>query len=297
MSENSSIEWTHHTFNPWSGCFKISPGCANCYAAAAPPSMRRGAVWGPEQERKPASESYWAQPLKWNRDAAQTGERRRVFCASMADVFEDRADLDSWRERLWKLIEATPSLDWLLLTKRPERMLAWSKKHPWPDNAWAGTSVENQEVADKRIPLLLQVLAPVRFLSCEPLLGAVKLDLRARWDGGCVGGCLEADLYLAHDGAERCRRCGYPLGGTPKPPIDWVIVGGESGRNARPMHMGWARSLRDQCVAVGAAFHFKQWGEWDPGLEERFMPIKVGKKAAGRLLDGRTWDEVPDAHR
>ena len=159
MSENSKIEWTDHTFNPWSGCVKVSPACQHCYAAALPPAYRRNAVWGAHTDRMPASDSYWAQPLAWDRKARKEGVRRRVFCASTADVFEDRADLDPLRERLWDLIQKTPNLDWLLLTKRPEVMFKWSQSHPWPVNAWAGTTVESQDWADRRIPWLLRVPA------------------------------------------------------------------------------------------------------------------------------------------
>jgi protein gp37 len=121
----TKISWAHYTMNPWSGCAKVSPACANCYAATLPPSMRRGAVWGADTARIPASESYWQGPIAWDRKAAKAGERHRVFCASTADVFEARPDLDEARLRLFKLIEATPNLDWLLLTKRPDHMAEW----------------------------------------------------------------------------------------------------------------------------------------------------------------------------
>jgi protein gp37 len=331
MGDTTKIEWADHTFNPWSGCSKVSAGCAHCYAAALPPKMRRGAEWGEGRERVLAGEAYWRQPLAWARKAAAEGVRRRVFCASVADVFEDRPDLDPWRIRLWGLIDRTPHLDWLLLTKRPARMASWAAEHGWPVNAWAGVSVESQAAADERIPDLIRVPAPVRFLSCEPLLGPIHLDLRARWfGGGCRGGCLEADLYDSTDGAERCRRCQHPQAGGVRAPVDWIIVGGESGRHARPMHPDWARSLRNRAAAAGVAFLFKQWGEWAPvddieangtdwpgmtnpdradgGVREHFWRdswvrqrspvelhgrvggdtsvLRVGKKAAGRLLDG-----------
>lgn len=312
MAANSKIEWTHHTFNPWSGCTKVSPGCANCYAANAMPSARRFAVWGDGEERKPASEAYWRQPLKWDRDAAEAGERRRVFCASMADVFEDRADLDDQRVRLFNLICSTPNLDWLLLTKRPENMVRWWRAQQdeakragaeawWPGNAWAGTSVENQQAADERIPWLLQVPARVRFLSMEPLLGPVQLGIK-----GPDGHFDFFEHGLGH------RRRGW---------IDWVIVGGESGHRARPMSLSWARGVRDQCRAAGVPFLFKQWGEWAPmgdwyadhpvslpllrwedstwtddgdaDADDPAWVVRLGKKATGRKLDGRTWDEVP----
>lgn len=276
----TTIEWTSgrradgsavpgFTFNPWEGCEKISPACANCYAAERDRRFHGGNHWGPNSSRLVHGDSYWRQPLKWNRDAAAAGERRRVFCASLADVFEDRPELIEPRRRLFKLIQATPNLDWLLLTKRPENIYSLTYKaiDPADDpdcdfniagepngleivsfgelypNIWLGTTVENQEQADKRIPELLKIPARVRFLSCEPLLSAVDL--------------------------------GFALAR-----IHWVIAGGESGPNARPMQIKWARSLRDQCQAAGVAFHFKQWGG-------------TNKKAAGRILDGRTWDEFP----
>jgi protein gp37 len=229
MSEDSHIEWTDHTFNPWSGCTKVSDGCFHCYAAALPPGMRRHAQWGPGQPRPVASEDYWRQPLVWARKAQREGRRARVFCASTADVFEDRADLDPHRERLWRLIAETPGLDWQLLTKRPAVMVEWAKRHGWPQNAWAGVSVENQQAADERLPHLLQVPARVRFLSMEPLLGPV------------------ANIERVH----------------------WVIVGGESGHRARLMAPDWARSIRDQCQEAGVPFFFKQWGAWGPDHLDR----------------------------
>ncbi len=275
MAKDSAIEWTHHTFNPWWGCTKISPGCKHCYAETF--SHRIGQdIWGARADRRFFGDAHWREPLKWNAEAFAVGERRRVFCASMADVFEHRTELNPVRERLWKLIADTPGLDWLLLTKRPERVLAsvpWGKT--WPTNVWAGVTAENQKWAEKRIPLLLELPATVRFLSCEPLLG--PLDLQP-WTKG-------------------------------KRRVDWVIAGGESGHKARPMNPEWARSLRDQCHAANVAFHFKQWGHWRPDYanagsgrrrlsltDSRGHPVtlvRLGKHAAGRDLDGRTWDEFP----
>lgn len=276
MAENSKIEWTHHTFNPWRGCTKVSDGCKNCYAESM--SKRNPAtlgVWGDNGTRVVAAENYWKQPLKWNRDAAKAGERRRVFCASLADVFEDHpAIMAGWRARLGDLIFRTPHLDWLLLTKRPQnvyRMLPdfwinFSEPYTMPDNVWLGVSVENQEQADKRIPELLKVPAAVRFLSCEPLLGAVDLRQVKRIGVGNVDVLTGTDCATGEiDGMEK---------------VDWVIAGGESGPGARPCHPDWIRSLRDQCQAAGMAFFFKQWGG-------------VNKKTAGRELDGREWNEFP----
>jgi protein gp37 len=171
----------------------------------------------------------------WDRQAEKLGLRHRVFCASMADVFEWRAELSPFRERLWQIVEQTPNLDWLLLTKRPHlvsRLAPWGNSLEWPNNVWLGTTVEDQRWAEKRLPHLATIAAKIRFLSCEPLLG--KLDLSA-W-GQC---------------------------------IDWVIAGGESGAAARPSDPEWFRSLRGQCQRLQIPFHFKQWGEWAPSHHTR----------------------------
>src|SRR5579862_1495352 len=143
MGRNSSIEWTHHTFNPWWGCAKVSPGCENCYAETWARRVGQD-LWGVKNDRRFFTDKHWDEPLRWNEEAESDGERKRVFCASMADVFEDRADLKPWRERLWTLIEKTASLDWLLLTKRPQNIsgfVPW--KDRWPQNIWLGTTVED----------------------------------------------------------------------------------------------------------------------------------------------------------
>lgn len=277
MAKNSHIEWTNHTFNPWWGCHKISPACDNCYAEAW--AKRVGEIiWGQEAPRRFFGDAHWRQPLKWDQEAATNGIRARVFCASMADVFERRTTLDRERARLWNLIERTPNLDWLLLTKRPQYILSmtpWS--NDWPPNVWVGTSIENQKLAELRLPYLLSVPAAVRFLSCEPLLG--PLDLRPWFN-----------------------RRSYK-------PIDWVIVGGESGSHSRPMHPDWVNGLLHQCLNAQVAFHFKQWGHWMPTecqriadqanviviADERPIAMKaVGKKIAGRVLHGTTWNGLPE---
>lgn len=309
MAENSNIEWTHHTFNPWIGCQKVGPGCDHCYAETwdARGLQQRETRWGPHATRTRTSAANWRQPLKWDREAAAVGERRRVFCASLADVFDNHASIQpEWRDDLWRLIEATPNLDWMLLTKRPGNIgnmlpvpVGFDRLYP---NVWLGCTVVNQAEADRDIPKLLAVPARVRFLSMEPLLGPVDLTSVA-----CLP-CPNAVDGLSMDpetGAyDCCRRCDY-TGLGDEWGIDLVIVGGESGLGARPMHPGWARSLRDQCQAAGVAFHFKQWGEYAPariaapgGYVERDadVPCKIGKKAAGRTLDGRTWDEMPGVY-
>ena len=275
----TTIEWTASvnakgevvpgfSFNPWWGCVKVSPGCEHCYAETF--AKRTGHnIWGPAAttERRIFGDKHWAEPLKWHADALQAGERRRVFCSSMADVFEDHPQLIDERLRLWKLIDQTPQLDWLLLTKRPENIdymapCSWVAAG-FPGNVWIGTSVENQAMADKRIPILAGIPATVRFLSCEPLLGPVDLS-----------------PYMGEEYATGVEWSGMCEMAQEPPDVQWVIVGGESGPKARPMQADWVRSIRDQCTGAGVAFHFKQWGG-------------VRKHETGRILDGRTWDEYP----
>lgn len=278
MAKNSQIEWTHHTFNPWWGCSKVSPACNNCYAEQWAKRMGHQ-IWGAAASRRFFSDAHWNEPITWNEEASLSGHRERVFCASMADVFERRSELNAQRERLWKLIERTPNLDWLLLTKRPqniENMVPWAGR--WPVNVWLGTTVENQAFAEMRLPFLLKHPAAVRFLSCEPLLGS--LDLRPWFQ----------------------RRGLFP--------INWVIAGGESGPGSRPMHPDWAKNLLHQCQESGVPFHFKQWGHWVPaelanqqatstvlkfGNERPVSMARMSKKLAGRILEGTTWDGVPQA--
>lgn len=280
MGKNSSIEWTHHTFNPWWGCVRVSPGCKHCYAETWARRVGQD-VWGKDADRRFFTDHHWREPLKWNSEAEKQGVRRRVFCASMADVFEKRKDLDPWRDRLWGLIDKTPWLDWLLLTKRPENVIKcvpWEQQ--WPKNVWLGTTAENQRWADKRLPILLSFPAAVLFVSAEPLVGALDLS-----------------SYL-RPGAEGRK-------------VGWVIAGGESGPHSRPMNPQWARDLRDQCKGTSVPFHFKQWGHWGPDTQNKEIKavrvtvtnrdgspislVRLGKKATGRLLDGRTWDGLPKA--
>ena len=226
MGKITSIGWTDHTFNPWWGCTRVSEGCVHCYAAIL--ANRYGHGWGSAAVRRILSENHWKEPVKWDKAAAARGVRERVFCASMADVFEENKQVVGERLKLWDLIAKTPNLDWQLLTKRPEnvtRMVpeAWLDGS-WPTNVWIGTSVEDQAAADKRIPELLGIPAAVRFLSCEPLIGRVDLS-----------GVQVGDLQ-------------------------WLIVGGESGSGARIMNLEWARSLRDQSQQRGIALFVKQMG-------------------------------------
>ena len=354
-------------FNPWIGCTKVSEGCAHCYAEQSMDHRLHVVQWGPTGTRERTSEANWKLPLRWNNKAKREGRRRRVFCASLADIFEywrggteldgsmtchktndelvindnghvwpagwpSLGDGDDWgmrpytmdhaRARLFRLIERTRNLDWLLLTKRPENVCEFIGKatgrssREWLadcKHVWIGTSIENQETADKRIPHLLTIPAAVRFLSIEPLLGPIDLP----W------------LLLPK---QIVKPFSVPVEYMPVQSIDWIIVGGESGQHARPMHQEWARSLRDQCVSAGVPFFFKQWGEWIPYEHDAQPPFwesqngdmvdghalpsmltdrinetvngwmlddqhnlyrLVGKKSAGRLLDGREWSEMP----
>ena len=270
MARNSKIEWTTHTFNPWWGCVKVSPACKHCYAEAWAKRVGQD-VWGAQSGRRFFGDKHWAEPLRWNAVAAAAGERARVFCASMADVFEERSDLDGARARLWGLVEATPQLDWLLLTKRPAavpRLAPWGQR--WPGNVWLGTTVEDERAARERLPELARVPAAVRFISAEPLLGPVDIG---PW---------------AHA-------------------VDWVITGGESGPRARPSSPSWFLALLNQCMTASIAFHFKQWGDWAPGqginlararaekASDGTTMVRVGKRLAGRMLDGSEWDGLPVA--
>ncbi len=225
MGETSNIAWTRSTFNPWIGCSKVSEACRSCYAESFASGRMGLRVWGPSAERSLTSESGWRLPERWNRKAAKTGEFWPVFCSSLADVFEDRRDLDAPRARLFELIERTPALTWQLLTKRPERMVDLAPERwrsGWPANVWGGTTVETQRWADVRIPLLRAVPARVRFLSCEPQLESL------------------ASIDLAG--------------------IQWAIAGGESGPGSRPYDPQWALDVIAACRTAGAAPFVKQLG-------------------------------------
>lgn len=233
----TTIEWTAtylddgtvipgYTFNPWIGCQKVSTGCAHCYAERDFTRKPRWAkTWGPPEtsERLRTSEANWRKPFQWQKRAAHEGKAAKVFCASLADVFEDNLAVAEWRVELFEnIIYKTPYLKWLLLTKRPERASEFFDNRPelLTGNVWMGTSVEDQETANKRIPELLRIPAVVRFLSCEPLLGPIP------------------DINLDH--------------------IHWVIVGAESGPGGRPMDEDWVREIRDQCIRAGVPLFYKQ---------------------------------------
>lgn len=329
MAKDTKIEWADHTFNPWRGCTKVSDGCKNCYAdTLSKRNPRTLGVWGANGTRIVAADAYWRQPIDWNEEARADGVRHRVFCASLADVFEAddtmpapyRLDVAIARQRLAAVIRDTPHLDWLLLTKRPENIVKVAEAiYPAAKidilslpNIWLGTSVENQEAAEQRIPQLLEVpFNGVRFLSMEPLLEDVNIMTVL------IGHKLSMPAPMGY------RPQDFRLPQT----IDWVIVGGESGHNARPVHPDWVRSLRDQCQSNHSGripFFFKQIGEYawqvpgepwsepdiwlnkatarttrsedeaiaDGGSWKGFW--KVGKRVAGRQIDGREWSELPN---
>jgi protein gp37 len=344
MADHSAIEWTDSTFNPWIGCTKVSPACDHCYAAVSTPARALGIAWGAGQPRRRTSVANWKLPLRWDRmDRVKLSaweqlkhqyhgltdteleakgftkpQRRRVFCASLADVFDNEVD-PSWRRDLFELVRETPSLDWLLLTKRIGNVRAmleqqkvqkaryeeeyrffddWLAGKP-PSNVWLGATVCDQAEADRDVPKLLAVPAAVHWLSCEPLLGPVDF--------------YQSSGHWSQRGYEPWRNAPILTG------INWVVVGGESGHGARPMHPDWARSLRDQCARAGVPFFFKQWGEFAPyGLYD-FAPddprpinkaivfhppgvkpadmIPIGKKTAGRGLDGVEHNAYPETTR
>lgn len=335
MSEKSKIEWCDSTFNPWIGCTKISPGCDHCYAERQMDQRLGHVQWGAGKPRRRTSASYWHQPTRWNAradvfcecacgwrgelDTLESDEcpacgrhenlepaRRRVFCASLADVFDNEAPAE-WRRDLLNLIADTPRLDWLVLTKRIGNARAMlddcrrGDSQPgdtwdgaWP-NLWIGATVCNQQEFQRDVPKLLQTPAAVRFISAEPLLGPIDMDCVPRPDA------WPAVVDDICDGINPLR---YLSG----PQIDWVIAGGESGPGARPANPDWFRAMRDECVEMRVPFLFKQWGEWIGLRPEEPKPAygvrchewnggvsswRIGKHAAGRLLDGQTWNEFP----
>lgn len=313
MSDGSKIEWTEATWNPVTGCTKVSPGCDNCYAETFAERWRgtpghyfeRGfdVVLRPDKLE---------QPLRWKRP-------RRVFVNSMSDLFHDEVP-DEYIVRVFDVMLTARRHTFQVLTKRHARMRSFVRRYlsgefatqpldvsplaatadSPPPNVWLGVSVEDQKWADIRIPALIETPAAVRFLSCEPLLGPVDLKLTEEVDGcNCAGGTPESGY--AHE-----RHCGLEPGPS-WGKLHWVIAGGESGPGARPMRPEWARSLRDQCRIVGVPFFFKQWGshrwvehsrydeETQCWVADGIEPQRVSKKLAGRLLDGREWNEFPHA--
>lgn len=329
----TKIEWADATWNPVTGCTKISPACDNCYAERMAKRLA-GRVGYPKDEpfRVTLHPDRLDQPLKWKKP-------KRIFVVSMGDLFHENVP-ESYIAAIFAVAAAAPQHTFMVLTKRPKRMAAWFQwlsaeyngpcdqnavlqtcfgEYGWADqfddavasmldaawplpNVWLGVTAEDQQRADERIPWLLKCPAAVRFVSAEPLLGPIDLSLLR----ACVDcGSLNRHCGLLNDEDELyCGACGCKTFYG----VDWVIVGGESGQNARPSHPEWFRGLRDQCKAAGVPFFFKQWGEWAPlpcidphfrasevrtvGADNVRM-CRVGKKAAGRLLDGREWNELP----
>jgi protein gp37 len=272
MSDKTAIQWTDRTFNPWWGCSRVSPACRFCYADRD--ARRYGFdIWRRKGPRRMLSDGNWQRPVKWDREAREAGVPAKVFCASMADVFEDHPQVADARKRLWDLIDETPWLIWQLLTKRIEnvaKMAPWGDS--WPANVWLGTSVESQRFADERIPELLAVPAAVRFLSCEPLLGPVDIGMPEDHSGHArdwAGDRWEYECLDCSDAAEGTSvRWTTPSG----PCVNWLICGGESGPKARPSDPAWFRSLRDQCQRSAIPFFMKQLGEWRPLRNGEYPP-------------------------
>jgi len=247
MTSRSAIEWTEMTWNPVTGCDRVSPGCENCYAQTL--ARRLKAMGNPRYQkdgRTRTSGPGFGVTMHWDKLQEPLARRKPTmfFVNSMSDLFHDHVSV-AFIDRVFETMAATPRHTYQVLTKRPRRMASFTTDRGIPDNVWLGTSVENQEWSERRVPLLLQVQARVRFLSCEPLLGPVDLS---PWISD----------------------------------LSWVIVGGESGPKHRQMEVSWVRSIRDQCLAAGVPFFFKQWGGRTP-------------KAGGRILDHRSWDDMPSA--
>jgi protein gp37 len=343
MTGKTSIEWTDKSWNPVVGCSIVSPGCANCYAmkqagrmldgnpktphyAGTTQPSKAGAVWTGKLALAP--EKTLLAPLRWSKPAM-------IFVNSMGDLFHESVP-DEWIMQAFAVMQIAHRHTFQVLTKRADRMRAWMSapnreeelnaaihalglklelggavfaeialgkpvRFPWPaPHIWLGVSAEDQKRADERIPHLLETPAAVRFVSAEPLLGAIELYKDGLWFGPQIDDQMESNRVK----------------------LDWIIVGGESGRDARPMHPDWARSIRDQCAAAGVPYFFKQWGEWisaaapghsdetgvlmpdgeflrgrrvlDWSSEEGWIVKRLGKARAGRLLDGATHDGMPE---
>jgi len=246
MANKTYIAWTRHTFNISWGCTKVGTGCDGCYADSL--SHRYGYdLWGPRKPRRTFGEEYWREPLKWNRLAESEGERHRVFCSSMCDIFEDHPTIDQERVKLWPLIAKTPWLDWQLLTKRAKRIAAnlptdWDVERY--HNVWLGVSIENNDYVE-RADHLRVIPAAQRFISYEPALGPLdKLDLTG---------------------------------------INWLIYGGESGPHYRKHDIQWARDMRDRCAAAGVAFFFKQSAARFPSRGTLIDGVEIKQFPARRI--------------
>lgn len=308
MGAKTGISWCDHTFNPWWGCVRVSEGCQKCYAETFAKRLGMG-LWGPTSGRRFFDDRHWAEPLKWDRAAKRDGVRRRVFCASMADVFEDNQLLWSPRERLWELVERTPNLEWLILTKRPENILLFS---PWqwakdpPENVRMGTTVENQKAAGQRLADL-GMWAGKNFISVEPMLEPVSLARELVPDDcdyervDAIPDAGEPEEFIVECEAE-CDWVNYGNDLVENPEwrewknwrqnraklfamgrgIDWVIIGGESGHGARSMELWWVTSLVMECKLAEVPVFVKQLGghpdkrdqiwDWPSELQVREWP-------------------------
>lgn len=229
MGENSKIEWTTHTFNPWIGCQKVSAGCDHCYAEALMDTRLGQVKWGPHGKRKRTSEANWKQPIKWDKAAKLAGRRDRVFCASLSDWLDNKVD-QQWRLDLRDLIRQTPNLDWLLLTKRIENYAQFSPWRTPPKNVWLGVTAEDQSNYDRRWKILKDINAVVRFISYEPALGPITVI--------------------------------RDTGSTNIP--DWIIMGGESGKETRMMEPAWAYGMKELCQKYEVPFFMKQMTNKSP---------------------------------
>jgi protein gp37 len=253
MAENSNIAWTDHTFNPWMGCAKVSQGCKHCYAETLIQNRMGRDLFGSVDKRSRTGKSTWAKVPTWNHVAALERTPRKVFCASLADVFEDAPVPNETRDDVWALIRACPWLDFQLLTKRPENIAAmlpadWGRGYP---NVWLGTSIEDRRVTD-RARLLAGIPAFLRFISYEPAIGPVFYDAEDPCEGTTV------PSWRGYSDGEQLPE--LDLTG-----IDWLIVGGESGADRREMNLGWAQDARHACSEAGTAFFFKQVSAARPG--------------------------------
>lgn len=362
MADHTDIEWTEATWNPITGCSVASPGCSHCYAMSLAgtrlqhhPSrigltreVNGNFAWTGEVR---FNEQWLTQPLRWRR-------ARHIFVVAHGDLFHERVP-DEWIDRVFAVMAMAPQHTFQVLTKRAARMRQWfdlnddgddrlvrvaqaagqlmedgdtaldvTMRGPWPlPNVWLGVSCERQIEADVRVPDLLATPAAVRWVSAEPLLGPIDFtNIKCPYED-----CADRHVYCRVDGT--FDGLDSPFGSWRH--INWIVVGGESGQRARPMHPDWARSIRDQCAAAGVPYFFKQWGAWSPyalipgsnlgdlvraGLVRITHPTgqsdfevfsetgrntirgsvymqRVGKNAAGRLLDGRNWDEMPRSYR
>lgn len=312
MAENSSISWCRHTWNPWIGCTKISPACDGCYAEHLMDTRLHRARWG-NHPRILTGPDTWDAPYRWNRAAEKAGDRPFVFCASLADIFDNQVPPE-WRKNAFDVMRETPLLVYLLLTKRPQNIVEMAKAAGGlPANAAIGTTIEDQKRADTNVPHLLMAKSSLNplfaFVSCEPLLGPIDLR-KITFERDEVTYRIDALDPLGVRSATFWSRRAVEDIPLLRIRLDWVITGGETDQGdhkARPSHPDWFRSLRDQCAAADVPFHHKQNGEWvsvleTPGVGPHFTfgdgatVRRIGKKLAGRTIDWLTHDAFPEVH-